>query len=112
MGSFGSISKMISRRLEFLCLNYNPLGREDTQTARWLGFNRNNLLKGGSVANENGFVSLCPSKDSDKDLTTLEQVDLKGRIQNIFCDLYALMVCPQYCIWLGKRGFTNCLTLI
>lgn len=54
-----------------------------------MAVNRNDLLKEGSVANENGFVSLCPSKDSNKDLTTLEQVDLKGRIQNIFCDLYA-----------------------
>lgn len=112
MGSFGSTCKMTLRRLEFLCLNHNPLGREDTQTARWLRFNRNDLLKEGSVANENGFVSLCPSKDSNKDLTTLEQVDLKGRIQNIFCDLYALVVHLQYCMWLGKRGFTNCLTLI
>lgn len=52
MGSLGCTKKMILRRLKFLCVNYNLLERD-------------NLLKGGWLATENGFVSLCLSKDSN-----------------------------------------------
>lgn len=69
------------------------------------------MLKGGSLATEDGFVTLCPSKGSNQDLLTLEQVGLVGRIQNIFCGLCSLGLDPQYVMSLGKKDFTNCLTL-
>lgn len=51
-GSLGCTRKMILRRLKFLCVNYNLLRRDDA-------------FKGGWLATENGFVSLCLSKDSN-----------------------------------------------